>query len=600
MKNKFYLSLIFICLFSFPCLASDRAQFILKEDIIRTKDVHAGMIGQAFTVLKGEKVISFKVKIIDVLDRKSKPRNLILFKIIDKDILENGGVAAGMSGSPIYVHGKLIGAIGYSWSFSDRSLGLATPIEDMLNATKWKDKIPVLHSLNDNDRDRSSNDYLNKEKCVYQRNYIIPLSMPLMTDGISSKMQTYLAKELNTNILPLAGNSVDMNNFVDLDYIPKPGSAIGVALVWGDINVGGIGTLTAVDKNNKFIAFAHPMMNRGSIATPVTTAKILEIIPSLDHSFKLGTMGKIIGLVTQDREEAIAGQFGRLAPAISFQVMVNNLDSNVKTVKNFQTIVDPFMTSKLSTSGIVGIIENCWGRKGEGTVTLTYEINGGQLLTPWKKKNIIFSRTDLAEGILKEIETLTEVFSLNQFHDINPMGIKVTANITSITNVMKIEEISVPTAEGGYKAGEDINITVTLRKWRAEKQVRKICLKIPSDANGLCKINVRAGNNSNVNIENNLKPKFIEITSFEDFLKQLSSVESNNMLLAEIEYNSNKKSSNTEPADIIDKKFEYQKIKEKIEKGVFKILEEESLITGNMTTYIKVIKNNDSQKTIKN
>ena len=102
---------------------------------------------------------------------------------------------------------------------------------------------------------------------------------------------------------------------------------MGAALAWGDFSAGGIGTLTAVSKDGRFLAFAHPMFNKGSVAYAMMDANIVKIIPSMESSFKLGYLNKITGLVTQDRPEAIGGELGKLAAASSYAVRFKNIEA---------------------------------------------------------------------------------------------------------------------------------------------------------------------------------------------------------------------------------------------------------------------------------
>ena len=104
--------------------------------------VKPGMKGYAKTVLSGTKITPFEIEVIGILPRKTSPKNLIVIEVKDEYVRSHGGIAAGMSGSPVYINGKLIGAIGYGWAFADSSLGMVTPIEEMTQAMDWKDEIP--------------------------------------------------------------------------------------------------------------------------------------------------------------------------------------------------------------------------------------------------------------------------------------------------------------------------------------------------------------------------------------------------------------------------------------------------------------------------
>lgn len=671
--NKKLLGVLFIMLMLLLFAASSNAAqtaapFVPNVPIMRLKDVKPGMVGEAHTVLTGTEITKFKVKIVGVIPRKTNPKNLILFKIEDKNINDNGGVAAGMSGSPIYVSGKLIGAIGYSWSFSERSLGLATPIEDMVSAMNWPDKIPsfsVSKKINPNpmrlDRlpkavsaDVASNDAVSKDEDAAEttssdindgfkvtpisednsssvsgdkvissdrhedgkkKNSVItiseengknlqkeidalfdaelkPLAMPLLVDGMSSRATAMLQKKLGVPIIPL-GSSLASSGTADLKTQLKPGAAMGVALSWGDVQMGGIGTLSAVDKNGRFLAFAHPMMNQGAVAFPLTEASVVKIIPSMEHSFKLGYMGKIIGLVTQDRAEAIGGQFGRLAPASSYTLRFHDVDTGRKAVKRFQTVADAFTGPAIASAGMVGIIDDQWGRGGEGTAIINYKFAGGNLNKGWERRNIFFSPTDLMSTIMTEFDDLSKIFSLNQFQEISPYGVDVSVEITRDPRVVFIEKIEIADKKEFYAPGDEVKIDITMRPWRKQSRIKRMTLTVPKKAIGFCEIVARGGGIDEPNPES-IVTGLRAITNINDLMKELSAKESNNQIVLEINGPENmaalknKKMSQLSPEDFLDDRLQSEIRIENLKEGSLKIIDTNYYVDGILRKYIKV------------
>ena len=216
---------------------------------------------------------------------------------------------------------------------------------------------------------------------------LVPLAMPILVDGVSERVTEVMKKKLGLPLVPLGGSSSG-GNTVKLKAKPEPGSAIGASLAWGDIEIGGIGTLTAVSEDGRFIGFGHPMAGQGAVSYPLTEATILRVIPGMESSFKLGYQGPIVGIITQDRPEAIAGHIGRLAPAISYKVKFNDVDSKKETVKRFQTVADSFSGPVIGSMGMLGIIDDLWARSGEGTAILKYRFYGGNLPNGWERRNI--------------------------------------------------------------------------------------------------------------------------------------------------------------------------------------------------------------------
>lgn len=589
------LSLIVVMICTNVAFATTRG-FVPKTQIMKLSDIKIGMTGYAHTVLKGEEISRFKIKIVDIFDKTSAPEQLILFKVLDKDIIAKGGVVAGMSGSPIYINGKLIGAIGYGWGFTDGSLGMATPIESMIKAMDWEDKLPVfykkseLYTVPDKEIDIKG---IGKKK-------IKPLASPIFVSGLSPRTSKFLGRHLNANVKFLGGKSNNRPTKVDLNAFPKPGSSIGVALMWGDVSAGGIGTLSAVSTDCKFLAFAHPMLNRGSVAIPFTRARIMELIPSLDTPFKLGTITDIIGVVTQDRPEAIGGHLGQLVPASTFKVVINDLDNHRSVVKNFSTVTDPFMAPALATAGIVGCIENEWNRSGQGTVSMDIDVDGANMKHIWHRHDVFFSDNDAVSSVFEEIKGITKAFMQNGYGEIAPIGITVKIDITSDPVVTAIQNIAVVDEKPFYAPGEEVQLEVTLRPWREKSYKRTMAVRIPKTAIGICEFRVRGGDNSGRMYQDKREFSTVAVKSFDEMLKEMSAIEANDMLIAEV--HADKMPPNAQiqmgllPEEFTDNRLGYIKLADEIKNGTRVVVEEDGCIVGDLSKFVKIKRDDPENK----
>lgn len=614
MKKIITAGLIIFALFSFgAAFAGEPAKkaFTPLEPIMPLAQVKPGMRAQVKTVLEGTKIYQFDATLIGVVRRAASPKNLIVIRIDDKLVLDSGGIAAGMSGSPVYVGGRLVGAIGFGWPFGDNSLGLVTPIEEMIKAMDWPDKIPEFGvspavqgdpssaraasmdaepesplspdlKAGSSDDEKVSDDifFIEPEKikeavppgssdAVPDSAHgglpaytgpesgdaadgegalagfpadigegaeklfgaeLTPLAMPLLVDGISPRMAERMKGVLGVEVIPLGAASGGGVNF---KAAPKPGAAIGAALAWGDFLAGGIGTLTALDKDGRFLAFAHEMSNRGAVAYAATEAEIIRVIPSLNTPFKLGHHGAIIGTVTQDRATAIGGRLGRFAPAAGYTVRFHDVDTGRKIVKRFQTVADPFVGPALGTTGMLGIIDDLWARVGEGTAILKYKFSGGHLVRGWTRTNTYFSASDIVGEMSREFEALSKIFTLNQFQEIRPFGVELDVEITRDPRVVYIEKIKIADEKDSYLPGDTIDLEVTLRPWRKRAAVKRLSLKVPDNAMGLCEIVVRGGGIEELGQES-VMAGYRAITNLGDLIKELNAEESNNQLILEI------------------------------------------------------------------
>lgn len=626
------MSIIMLLLAAQPSAgAAEAGKFIPTVPILPLSQLKPGMKGEAHTVKLGTKITTFRFTVLGVIPRKTSPKNLILFRIDDKETVEEGGVAAGMSGSPLYVGGRLIGALGYSWSFADRSLGLATPIEEMAKALEWPDKLPEFGVAPITPQEPMSADVkpasedaevtsgdeadfvISRDEAVSQdavsKDVIIsadvsmdaallstaqlrPLAMPLLVDGISPRIAGALESRLGATLIPL-GSSQPSGQAANLKARPEPGAAIGVALAWGDMQMGGIGTLSAVDKEGRFLAFAHPMMNYGAVAFPLTDAEIIKIIPSSEHSFKLGNMGKIIGIVTQDRPEAIAGRVGRLAPANSYTVKMTDIDAGRSYTKRFQTVADSFVGPELGSLGMLGIVDDLWARTGEGTAILKYRFSGGNLTQGWERRNMFFSEKDLISVLLKEFDTLSKIFALNQFQEIRPFGVELEVEITRSPRVVFIEKLEIADKKEFYAPGDKVELDVTMRPWRKRAVVKKFTLTVPENAVGFCEVVVRAGGIAEPEQES-IITGLRAITNLDGLLKELSTAETNNQIIAEIdgpETSKKKKDAKEDLPDIedlMDDRLQSEIREERLKKNAMVIVDTNYFADGLLRKLIKV------------
>lgn len=535
------------------CAAEKPQKFVPTEPVMPLSQIKPGMTGYAKTVFSGTKITPFEISVIGVLPRKTSPKNLIVIEVKDEYVRAHGGIAAGMSGSPVYIDGKLIGAIGYGWTFADSNLGMVTPIEEMVQAMEWKDEIPdfkippvplekplsVDVKPKPATKDKTAQKAKNDKKPEAAGAPKLPAEgklekkmMPLMVDGISERMSKRLEKQFGVEVVPF-GTKAEAGSPVNLGWKPEPGAAIGAALAWGDFSAGGIGTLTALSKDGRFIAFAHPMFNRGAVSYAMTEAGIVKIIPSLTSSFKLGYIDSIAGVITQDRPQAIGGRLGRLAAAYSYTVNFKDADTGRSATKRFQTVADPFIGPELGATGIVGLIDAEWSRKGQGTAMLTYSVDGGNMKPAWARRDIFFSEKDIVKSLQKEVEAMNKVIAHNKFREIAPYGVTVNVELTQEPRIVYVEKIEIRDKKELYSPGDKLTVDVTFRPWRKDAVVKTFELTVPENAMAFCEVTARGGG-----IEEPVQEPLVTgtraITSFKELIRELSAKEANNQLIVEI------------------------------------------------------------------
>lgn len=556
-----------------------------------------GMKGIAYTVVKGDEVVSFPVTIISVLPSPESPKNLILIRASGPVIEKTGGIAAGMSGSPVFIAGKLIGAIGYGWNFSEHETGLVTPIEEMSEIWKWPDRIPVivppdlkLADLNPAGKETSGdvrqNDVLPKHDDKIKT--YEGLSTPLLGMGYSSRSAKRIGEILGSKVVMVPGDVTSTNLPVEYNPSVKPGEAVSVLIAWGDVSLAATGTLTAVSSDGLFLAFGHPFTNRGAVAFPLARAWIHEVIPSLEAPFKIGTPRSIIGIVTQDRPQAIGGKIGQFAPVMDVSLRFGNVDSGEKSFKRFKTAFDPFLMTKVIPEMLIGMVDNIWGRTGEGSAKITMKVEGGGLVDGWQRTNMFFSSSDIGKAMFSEFSDLVDAISLNPFYEIMPLGIHLDVELTSDPRVVFIEDVNL--SKKIVPPGGSFDVEITLRPYRKEPVVEKLTLTAPKNAEGVCEVVVRGGGIEEPG-QDSIEQGWRTIRSLKELLGEFSAMETNDEVVAEIRTFSAK---TDDPAAMVAEEESQCKLlsqikEEKIKEGSMKSYRSNYYVDGLLRRMIRVV-----------
>ncbi|MDD2205824.1 MAG: SpoIVB peptidase S55 domain-containing protein [Aminobacterium sp.] len=552
LSHIFFVCLILTLLVTTHVSWASQSSFKPTVPVLPLEDLKPGMKGYALTVIQGQKVVSFPVEIISIVPQlESRPRHLIMIRVSGDVIDKTGGIAAGMSGSPVYIGQKLIGAIGYGFNFSEHNIGYVTPIEDMATVWNWpevKKSLPKFTlPLEKEDEKESHKEETQPEEDKGENEEIgtndttspespsdqmTPKALPLQISGVSQRTVNKLENVLGEKAVLAGGISSD-EHIVDYKAAFSPGDGVGVLLAWGDVTVGAIGTVTSVDKDGRFLAFGHPFLERGAVAFPAAKVNIHNVIPNLASPFKIGSFSQIVGTITQDRAEAIGGQVGYFTPSIDASLRFKDVDRNVRALKRFHVVPDPFMSSEMTSILYTGLIDRLWGRIGEGTARVSLQIEGYGLPKGWTRSNMFFSESNIGGDSLREIQEIIKAITLNPYKDIYPLGIHLSVEMTQKPNLIFIEGLKV---EGEtFRPGDKIPVEITLRPYRGEQSKKKFELIVPQDAAGPVEIAVRGGGIMPLE-EDAIIQGWKTIENFDQMLKEISALETNNEVILELNY----------------------------------------------------------------
>lgn len=283
------------------------AATISAAEVFPLSEVRAGQRGTGKTVFSGATVESFDVEVLGVLENVGPKQSLILARLSGGP-LEKTGVMAGMSGSPVYIDGRLAGAVAFSFPFSTEPLCGIRPIREMLAADP--EGVETAQSFGRDYAAMRSGEVslLPFEPASRSGDALIPIATPVAFGGFTPRTLDRFGDTLKAlGIRPLQGIG---GRSAEADQAPvEPGSMISVGLIRGDMNAVASGTVTHIE-DDRLYAFGHAFLQSGPTELPMMKASVLALAPNLSNSFKLSGAGGPLGKITLDRTAAVVGEIG--------------------------------------------------------------------------------------------------------------------------------------------------------------------------------------------------------------------------------------------------------------------------------------------------
>lgn len=450
--------------------------------ILRLDEVRPGMVGEARTVFQGTAPEGFKLRVVSILRNFLPKQDIILVRAEDPR-LERSGIAAGMSGSPVYVDGKLMGAIAYGWSFAKEPLAGVTPIEAMLAERGRADRPPEASALASSEP-VSTGDSSGR---------LQPVALPLSVSGASDAALAYLEQELRGfGLHPMrAGGGGGKRTSADAAPSPVPGAALGVALTQGDLSTTAMGTLTYRD-GNQVLAFGHPMLGIGAVKMPMVLGEVHAIIPSLSSSLKMASPLLEVGSITDDGKNGVVGVLGDMASKVPIEVRVT---SQGKEKPPFRAEIArhrrllPLLATMVISTALSEAIPDVTDMIAD--VSTRLHVRG---FAPVELRDQVVSSDTLAPRVLAMshgMRALSDVLT-NPFAPAIVDKIEVVANVEFRAGSADI--VALAAAQEKVRAGAEVPLRVTLRPYGGSEVVRNVSIAIPPDFAGkTVKIEAAAG-----------------------------------------------------------------------------------------------------------
>ena len=471
-----------------------------------------GMVATGFTVFEGTQVEEFKVHILGVMHNVIGPRRDLILARLEGGPLAQTGVIAGMSGSPVYIDGQLIGAVSYSLgAFSKEPLAGITPISEMIEAAALDaPRPPALRARLETPVTRESLADALRASLSWTRPFadrpgdvqilgsgvngqiatmLRPIATPLNMGGFDPQVSDLLAATFREyGFSPVAGAAAGAADIPgEAGAALKPGDAVGVSLVSGDFNIGATGTVTEV-VGNQVYAFGHPFFNLGPIQFPMTRAHVHALLPSMTSSMKIATTGEVIGSVQQDRATTIAGLLGAAPATIPVKVSLES-DRGYKKTFEFRVVSDQLFAPLFTYASILSTLTSYERETGAATFNVKGTMN--------VKAHGEIAIEDLFSGDRASMSTAASVMAPltfllgNDFEPLEIQAVDLTIQSTEQPRTATIERVWLDGAQA--RAGRTVPLKVLMRTYRGEEVVRTVPIDIPANATGTLSVMVSDG-----------------------------------------------------------------------------------------------------------
>jgi hypothetical protein len=454
------------------------------------------MVGQALTVFQGTKPEPFKVRVVSVMRNFLPKQDVILIRAEDPRV-EFSGIVAGMSGSPVYIDGKLMGAIAYAWSFAKEPLGGVTPIESMLaeraRPRRAKEEVlaagPAPSEPNALARGLGLPPITPTAPTGEPR--LIRAAVPLSVSGFTPRTVAELAEELRpTGLVPMQAGGGRKPGPPARGHV-EPGSAIGVELVRGDMSTVATGTVTYLDGSH-VLAFGHPLFGYGEVYLPLVDAEIHAFLPSVMQSFKMSSPLNEVGTLVQDRQSCIIGDLDARTTMMPVDVRVTG--PGVEPRLFHAEVARNRRLTPLLTSMVVGnAIADAEPDVTDMVVTVTSKV-GLKGFAPLELRDQMFTTDGVSGRALSSSRGLRALGELlfNPFEPVVLDRMDVDVRVEFRRDVAEIVGVSLPSED--VHAGDTVPLRVTLRPYAGAEYVETVPVVIPRTVAGeLIRIEVATG-----------------------------------------------------------------------------------------------------------
>jgi SpoIVB peptidase S55 len=517
-------------------------------------ELKAGMVGVGKTVFEGDRLDEFEVHILGVLRNVIGPRRNLILARLKGGPLANTGVIAGMSGSPVYIDGRLVGAVSYSLGqFSKEPIAGITPIGEMTEAATFAGprrpaaRVELQMPLTPESLRASL-----RQAFTWARPFadspadvevfggtglnaglgtlLRPIATPLTLGGFDPGVIDPIASAFNDQgfVPVMAGSAVAAlaqgNGAASAPQPLRPGDPVGVALMSGDLEIGATGTVTDVE-GSRVYAFGHPFYGLGPTQFPMTRAYVHTLLPSLANSMKIASTGEVIGTVQQDRATTIAGTLGPGPALVPVRISLTS-DRGTKKTFNMAMVNDQLFTPLLAYLSIVNTLASYERQNGAAS----YIVRGSASVRKYGNVAFedLFSGDQPSVGAAAYVVAPINVLLRNAFEDVELERLDLEIDASEQPRSATLERVWI---DGNrVKAGTKVDLKVLLRTYRGEEITRTVAVDIPPSARGSVSIMVADGTRLSQWEARELQVQPLQTRDLNQMLRVLNNARKNNRL----------------------------------------------------------------------
>lgn len=439
------------------------------------EDVKPGMKGKGMSVFSGTRPEEFDVEILGVIRNWSPGRDLILGRASGARI-EYLGISAGMSGTPVYVDGRLVGAIAFTWSFVKEPLAGITPIGEMLEVSRRAGRAGP-------DRDAGAP---SGSGAGQRASAALPdgsasmkeIGTPIMVAGLHPRVVDMMKEKLAGYNMVVAQSGSGTRE--DADTLVA-GGPLAAQLVSGDAVVSAIGTVTAVN-GTRVLGFGHGLFSAGPVEVPMSGAYIHTVLPSLANSLKLGSASRVVGTITEDEDTGVSGEIGRKPDLVPVEVVVD-AGAEAETFR-YQVVRHKLFTPSLVAWTAASSALTAAGAVGELTVRMnvTLKLEDVESGRDSVRLEHLFFSSSSASPLTEFVSGLVDAVMSNEFEAARLTGVKCELSFVRERRVAQVEEVYV--LNDVARPGEDVTVAVKLRPYRGRAFTKHLSVHVPEGLTG--------------------------------------------------------------------------------------------------------------------